>query len=151
MASAGPAPSGKRAYDAEINLVPFIDLLSCCICFLIITAVWTQIAKIEVRPKPNVQSEDQQDRKQVNLTVHIRSTGYFLSDGSSSIELVKLGDVYPVKDLSEKLNIIHGAYPDIASITVMADSIIPYKELIAVMDLCLKYDLRDIIVSGSEI
>jgi biopolymer transport protein ExbD len=32
-----------------INLVPFIDLLSCCIAFLLITAVWSQVANIDVR------------------------------------------------------------------------------------------------------
>ena len=46
MAGAAPMPSGKsgkKALDATINLVPFIDLLSCCIAFLLITAVWTEL------------------------------------------------------------------------------------------------------------
>ena len=51
MAGGGPAPEsgkkGKKALDATLNLVPFIDLLSCCISFLLITAVWTQIAGSE--------------------------------------------------------------------------------------------------------
>jgi biopolymer transport protein ExbD len=37
---------GRRALDAAINLVPFIDLLSCCIAFLLITAVWSQVASV---------------------------------------------------------------------------------------------------------
>ena len=37
MASSIAQP-GKRALDAALNLVPFIDLLSCCIAFLLITA-----------------------------------------------------------------------------------------------------------------
>jgi len=36
-------------YDASLNLVPFIDLLSCCIAFLLITAVWSQTAQIDAR------------------------------------------------------------------------------------------------------
>lgn len=36
----------KKAVDAELNLVPFIDLLVCCICFLLITAVWTKVAQL---------------------------------------------------------------------------------------------------------
>jgi biopolymer transport protein ExbD len=39
---------GRRALDATLNLVPFIDLLSCCIAFLLITAVWTTLARIDV-------------------------------------------------------------------------------------------------------
>ena len=52
MAGASPqehtGKGGKKALDAELNLVPFIDLLSCCIAFLLITAVWTQIAGLQV-------------------------------------------------------------------------------------------------------
>ena len=39
----------KRSLDAEINLVPFIDLLSMCICFLLMTAVWTQLGSVQVK------------------------------------------------------------------------------------------------------
>jgi biopolymer transport protein TolR len=41
--------SGKRSLDAELLLVPFIDLLSMCICFLLITAVWIQIGVLQVK------------------------------------------------------------------------------------------------------
>ena len=51
MASAGqPSHQGrKKSLDAELNLVPFIDLLSTCICFLLITAVWIQIGSIQIK------------------------------------------------------------------------------------------------------
>lgn len=39
----------KRSLDAEINLVPFIDLLSMCICFLLMTAVWIQLGSVQVK------------------------------------------------------------------------------------------------------
>jgi biopolymer transport protein ExbD len=42
------AVRGRRALDASLNLVPFIDLLSCCIAFLLITAVWSAVARIDV-------------------------------------------------------------------------------------------------------
>jgi len=51
MASAGPAigKGRKKSLDAEINLVPFIDLLSMCICFLLMTAVWMQLGTVNVK------------------------------------------------------------------------------------------------------
>lgn len=52
MASAniGGGSSGrKKTLDAEVNLVPFIDLLSMCICFLLMTAVWTQLSSVQVK------------------------------------------------------------------------------------------------------
>jgi biopolymer transport protein TolR len=51
MAGASPTPQteGRKSLDAEINLVPFIDLLSVCICFLLMTAVWIQIGAVQVK------------------------------------------------------------------------------------------------------
>lgn len=52
MAGGGPSlpSSGRRkSLDAEINLVPFIDLLSMCICFLLMTAVWMEIGALNVK------------------------------------------------------------------------------------------------------
>ncbi len=43
------ARGGKRSLDAEINLVPFIDLLSMCICFLLMTAVWMEIGALQIK------------------------------------------------------------------------------------------------------
>lgn len=50
MASAGITQHGRRkSLDAEINLVPFIDLLSMCICFLLMTAIWIEIGSVQVK------------------------------------------------------------------------------------------------------
>ena len=37
---------GRRTVDSEINMVPMIDLLMCLICFLLITAVWSTMARL---------------------------------------------------------------------------------------------------------
>ncbi len=38
---------GRRALDTDINMVPMIDLLMVTIAFLLLTAVWTQMSRIE--------------------------------------------------------------------------------------------------------
>ena len=38
----------KKPLNAELNLVPYIDLLTCMIAFLLITAVWTQLARLKI-------------------------------------------------------------------------------------------------------
>ncbi len=45
----GPSGGRRRNLDAEVNLVPFIDLLSMCICFLLMTAVWVQLGSVQVK------------------------------------------------------------------------------------------------------
>jgi biopolymer transport protein TolR len=136
--------------DVEINLVPFIDLLSCCICFLLISAVWTQVAKIDVKPAPNLPSDSPPPEEKIKLQVDIVGIGYKLSDGAgSSVDLPKTGDGYPHKELNERLKLFHETYPDITAITVRAEDVVEYKELIKVMDLSLQHGLGDIVVAGT--
>jgi biopolymer transport protein ExbD len=37
----------RRPLDSEVNLIPMIDLLVCCTAFLLITAVWTRMSRVE--------------------------------------------------------------------------------------------------------
>lgn len=39
----------RKELDVQLNLTPFIDLLSTCVCFLLITAVWIEIGTVEVK------------------------------------------------------------------------------------------------------
>ncbi len=39
----------KKDLNADLNLTPFIDLLSTCVCFLLITAVWIEIGSVEIK------------------------------------------------------------------------------------------------------
>jgi biopolymer transport protein ExbD len=50
MASGPTESEGKgvrQATNSEINMVPMIDLMVCCISFLLITAVWSHMARID--------------------------------------------------------------------------------------------------------
>jgi biopolymer transport protein TolR len=39
----------KKSLEFEINLVPFIDMLSACLSFLLLTAVWTYVGTIDTK------------------------------------------------------------------------------------------------------
>ena len=43
----GGGGGGRRSLDQEINMIPFIDLLMVTISFLLITAVWTSMGRID--------------------------------------------------------------------------------------------------------
>ena len=49
---------GRRALDSELNLVPMIDLFVVCVSFLLITAVWSQLGRIEANAKVPGSSEE---------------------------------------------------------------------------------------------
>lgn len=70
---AGVTSDQSDNLNVELNLVPFIDLLSCLVAFLLITAVWTQIASLPtaVQSKGKMSRELNQtmeDRIQIHLS-----------------------------------------------------------------------------------
>jgi len=82
-ASLTPSKSaGRRPLDATFNLVPFIDLLSCCIAFLLITAVWSQVASLEVQQGGGAPGEGP-PAKPLVLAIDAREFRLMLPDGSS--------------------------------------------------------------------
>ncbi|HEX4923609.1 MAG TPA: biopolymer transporter ExbD [Bdellovibrionales bacterium] len=44
-----PNESNKKNLDFELNLLPVFDVLSACICFLLMTAVWVQVSSMDVQ------------------------------------------------------------------------------------------------------
>lgn len=57
--SGGSGKSGRRSVDQEVNMVPFIDLLMVTISFLLVTAVWTSMARMPAAPRPPGESGKQ--------------------------------------------------------------------------------------------
>ena len=49
--SVGERTSGRRSVDHGLPLVPFIDFMICLIAFLMVTAVWTQLSRINATGK----------------------------------------------------------------------------------------------------
>src|SRR5580698_2007181 len=66
---------GKKSLNVELNIVPFIDLMSCLTAFLLVTAVWVNIAQINIQPKGKTRDTQnvQQDDEHVTLSVLVQS------------------------------------------------------------------------------
>ena len=61
--------SGRRALDHNIPLVPFIDFMVCLIAFLMVTAAWTQMSRINASGLvPGVAGLPSEPAKELHLT-----------------------------------------------------------------------------------
>lgn len=144
----GGGKKGKKALDATINLVPFIDLLSCCIAFLLITAVWTQISKLQVMSQGG-QSDapPPDDVKTVDIRLMITERGYTLTAGGI-VEIPKGTGGYDTKVLQEKLKAIKSSVGDTQrNITVAAEDTVAFEDLVKVVDLCNAEGFPDVTVA----
>ena len=153
MSGAAPEPSGKgkkKALDAVMNVVPFIDLLSCCLSFLLITAVWTQVAKLQVSQSGGPSDAPPPADKTLLLTLTITDKGFSLAagQGGAVIEIPKKGTEFDLQALSDKLKEIKSQYPDQHTITVAAEDGIQYDALVQTIDACIKMGLESVSVQA---
>ena len=150
-----PSSSGKKSVDFQLNMIPFIDLLSVLISFLLMTSVWTQVAKIDVKQSPNMPSDDPTppppEEEKLNLTVLIKASGYTVTKKGAVVkDIEKKGEDYDSTTLGEILKQLRAEHPENEDVTVTSEDKVPYKELITVMDLCLKHKLTGISVAGVD-
>src|SRR5687767_1292185 len=77
---------GKKSLDAQLQLVPFIDLLCTLISFLLMTAVWNQISRLELKQgnaapdQPIV--EQTPDPNKVDLRLEVHEKGFTIVENN---------------------------------------------------------------------
>jgi biopolymer transport protein TolR len=156
MAGAAPqehtGKGGKKALDAELNLVPFIDLLSCCISFLLITAVWTQIAGLQVASSGGPPETPQKQENTIDVKLLLSDKGYSLSMAGALVEIPKIASkdgalAYDKKTLDEKLKTLKTSLPDQTAITVLPEDAVAYADLVETVDACMGQQLKNVTVA----
>ena len=153
MGGAAPTPSGKggkKPLDASVNLVPFIDLLSCCLAFLLITAVWTQLARMDVTQKSKAPSGavDEPPTPSVTLTLFINSDGYIFSKSTGeSTPIEKKGDEYDYTKLAETMAQAKKDHPDKEDLNIKSDDAVIYNKVIQTMDVVISAHFPNISLS----
>jgi len=167
---------GKKPLDSELPLVPFIDLLCSLITFLLATAVWTQIARLELKQgnaAPNQPQPSPTKSNTIDLRVEVRPTGFTVvennkveipvpckqkdcnvfqsvrdKDGKTEKELTSF---YDYDGLAAKLKEEKGKFPEQQSVIVVLDDHVPYNEMIKTMDTALSVGLDQPSVSGTPL
>ncbi|MCC6138346.1 MAG: biopolymer transporter ExbD [Bdellovibrionaceae bacterium] len=144
MASVDEGGRGKRASNFEVNLVPFIDLMSVLITFLLITAVWTQVSMIKLgsslHSKKNTDEVDKTPpNSDVPLRLDVKDAGHRLIIGPKTIEVPKKsnGD-YDRETLVARLMEIKQVYPDKVDAVVTVEEHLKYDFMIQGMDALLE-------------
>ncbi len=154
MGGAAPTPTGKggkKALDASVNLVPFIDLLSCCLAFLLITAVWTQLARMDVTQKGQGaagSTDEKPPEPVISLTLFIDKDGYtFATSAGETTPIPMQGEDYDYAKLADVLKHVRDnpAVPaDKRDIAVKSDDAVIYNKIIRTMDIVISSGFPDI-------
>lgn len=144
---------GKKNLDVEINLIPMIDLLMVMICFLLITAVWTQLARLNATqqtPGQNAPMERPPEEK-IRLVLQINDTGFTLaSTAGERIPIPKKGAEYDFDKLRDELQAVHRSDPNRRDLVVSPEDGVVYKNIVQAMDTALSENYPEISVSDGS-
>jgi biopolymer transport protein ExbD len=158
----GGGGGGRRSMNHEIPLIPFIDFLLCLVAFLLVTAVWSQMARINADARvpgpPNPKDPIEENKKEKTLHVEMRGERKFQlvwKEGSTVVNTIDVprkqvpignkGDFrYP--DLAKKIeeewkaNGHHRAATDkkIDQAVLHCDNTTKFEDVIAVIDAIYK-------------
>jgi biopolymer transport protein TolR len=147
---------GKKPLDTAINMVPFIDLMAVTISFLIMTAVWTQIGRLQVSQAGGASTDEQQvdeKTKTVQLTLLVSPTEMRLTADQSAFDPIPLTrDDKGRPDLTKlvaRFKELKAQLPDQAAITLQTEDLVRYEDLVRIIDECIGSGLPQVSVSAA--
>ncbi len=138
---------GKKDLNVELNLLPVFDVLSVCICFLLMTVVWVEVRALETKQAIGSQTEAESVKGSSlwmsidtgnNLTVIIKQ-----SNGSQTKKMA------PSKNGAIDFQYAETIYAFAAKQQVTSTHILPskttqYDQVIRIMDLAKKAGIVNI-------
>ena len=144
VAVGGASGSGRRkSLDAELNLVSFIDLLSMCICFLLMTAVWLEVGSLQIKQSHGTEAAPTVSQShEIDLTVDSpTSLQFVIKKGGKSVQKQQL-KAGSVDELSKQLNSAMASFVGspagkanpISAAMITSGASVSYGDLIRLMD-----------------
>lgn len=136
-------PGGGKSANAELNLVPFIDLFSALICFLLMTAAWNNLETIDTgAPPKSIDLRDENDqpaptppqKPKVALTVTLYVDRLDIGEDNKIQTFRHIKGTPDFAALTRMLAEWRKKYPDRKDVLLSTENRAPYKHLITLMD-----------------
>lgn len=141
--------TGGNTVDVELNVVPFIDLMSCLTAFLLATAVWSQYAQISIKPKGIGRKTEQKitDVDKIYASILITENevwaGLTVGDRRQISNDTEGPDWTGLRDVLKEFKELP-VFADRADIEIAADDKVDYQTVISTMDSAIAEGFNDI-------
>jgi biopolymer transport protein TolR len=140
---------GRKPVDVDMNLVPFIDMMSVLVAFLLLTAVWTNLAQINIKPGGLGQdTELRTEPPPVNLSVLIAADGHWIGITTGQPRKIdKVGEEYNFEALAEALQYYKkesGVFNERDDVEIAAEDTVDYQTVISTMDTAVTREFKGI-------
>jgi biopolymer transport protein ExbD len=131
---------GKRETNVELNITSFMNLMVILVPFLLITAVFSRMAILELN-LPSTESVVQEDGPEFSLEVIVRSDAIEVGDRNAGVlsALPLVDGEYDLEGLNAYLKRVKASFPDQLAVTLLLESDVDYEVLVKVMDAVRSY------------
>ncbi|MGE0528222.1 MAG: ExbD/TolR family protein [Bdellovibrionales bacterium] len=75
VAGSSGKKGSRKSLNFELNLVPFIDMLSVCICFLLVTAVFINLGSFHVSQAIGSEASSSEEKPKGSVTASLGDRG----------------------------------------------------------------------------
>ncbi len=152
----------KNDLNFELNLLPIFDILSVCICFLLMTVVWIEVASMKASQSVGaaqgpVDTKESLTVRTINsgdLEIEVKSASGKSSDkyssqasGKMNFKLTAVGGESNWGELGRVLSQIHQAHPKLITGIIAPSEGFEYGNLIRIMDEFKRFGIRDMGIS----
>jgi biopolymer transport protein ExbD len=130
----------RRAETPELEITAFMNLMVVLVPFLLITAVFSRLAIIELN-LPAASSAPAEEPV-FQLEVIVRADGLEVGERTRGLltRLPRDGGEYDLRGLASYLQRVKASYPDMSNATVLLEPNVPYDTLVQVMDALRFYE-----------
>ncbi len=119
----------------ELELSTFLNVLVVLISFLLVTAVFSRLAILELKLPTAAAGGEAAATPPVIIEVMVRKQGLEIGDGRRIVATIpKSGDQYDLAKLSQYLQNLKNQYSDKTDATLLAEPNISYDDVVRVMD-----------------
>lgn len=138
----------RRAHASdELNITAFMNVLVVLVSFLLATAVFSHVARLEMHlPGAGAPSagDNVPAQPELQLEITIRTGHLVVGDRSRGVmnEIAKKNGVHDYRALTDYLGKVKAQFPQVVEATVLAMEATSYDEVIQVMD-AVRMDVRE--------
>lgn len=136
---------------AELNITAFLNLMVVLVPFLLITAVFSRMAILDLNlPTPSKSSASNQKKQKLQLEIRLYKNRIDVTNGNRGIikRIKNRNGQYDFNRLSKVLQLIKTQYPKKKDAMILARTDTSYETLVQAMD---KVRVASIVRSGSLI
>ena len=144
------ANQGKKDLNFELNLLPVFDILSCCICFLLMSVAWIQIGSLNANQALGAKGQEG-DQTKPAIWAYMNPGGEVVINAKNT----KFGEVtlhgvqnqidWPL--LSQRISGIHQAVPSLSIALIMPTKKSAYQDIVKLMDIMKTTGVNDVGIS----